>query len=248
MTNFLLDDADPNPLFPARSIGVLGTLPSNKEVIGVYPTLSSTLIPYQQDLRFFRGDSFDIAVQIQDDQDPPSNVSISRAVMRFAAKLGVGNLPSRNDLTIRNEGATIVKKSYLMREIEYTDEANGRALIHIKRADTREHPMGAYFVWDLELTVPTMHLEGQPGTVTVSAGDAVILGNGTDFLAAEIEPGDIIHAQERHILIEDVIDARALRVDFTGWTSEVRIPYNLYRGSTRTVAAGQWLCIGDVVI
>lgn len=241
-----LDNVRGDPVFTSKARGVLGVWSEIKEVIAVFPEFSFTLRPNRQEIKFFRGDAFDIPVQIQDDNDPPNGITISKSVLRFASKLGVGNPPGA-DLSIRNEGATIFKRSYDPSEIEITDGTNGRALIHIKKSDTQEHPLGNSFLWDLEVTKAITHLSGQPGTVSVQESSDIIMGIGTSF-PTTFGLGDIIHVQGYYVMVLQRIDDNALKVDFTGWTDEQNITYNLYTGQTRTVAAGSWTCVGDVVI
>ena len=104
-----LDSVRPDPVFSWGFPGILGVVPSNKEVKAVFPSLSATVIPHSQEIKFRRGDSFDIDVQVQNDQDPPSKVDISRSVVRFGAKQGFGPPGGPN---IGNEGAQILKQSY----------------------------------------------------------------------------------------------------------------------------------------
>lgn len=231
-------------LWGSSIAGILGTVPSNPKVIAVFPALSATIIPFAQEIRFRRGDSFDIDVQVQNDQDPPSRVDISRGVLRFAAKLGYGTTPTG---TIRNEGAQIIKRSYLASQIEFINETRGTARIKIKKSDTVEHPLNQ-LVWDLELTVPVEHLAGQPGTLILQSNMDVIQGVGTDFEAADVSLGDILHVQGKHVMILQRLSSTALKVDFSGWTTESGAEYNLYRGASKTIAGGPWMCLGDVVI
>jgi len=223
--------------------GILGVVPSRVQVRGVFPALSATVIPHSQEIKFFRGDSFDIDVQVQDDYDPPNRVDISRSVMRFAAKLGFGNVPYGS--TIGNSGAQILKKSYLASEIEYVNEVNGQARLKIKKRDTLEHPT-IPLIWDIELTSPVEHLTTL-GTVRTSAGDPVIMGTAeTDFSVVDL--GDIIHVEGKHVLIIEVLSSHAIKTDFDGWAGGSGQDYNLYRGSSKTIAGGPWTCLGDVVI
>lgn len=209
----------------------------------MFPALSSTVITHSQEIRFYRGDSFDIDVQVQDDYDPPNRVDISRSILRFAAKIGFGTIPYGSN--IGNEGAQIVKKSYLSSEVEFVNEVNGQARIKIKKRDTINHPT-VRMMWDIELTKPIEHLE-QFGSVQTFPSDYIIMGsNDTDFSVVDL--GDIIHVEGKHVLILDVLDAHTLRTDFNGWTGGNNQDYNLYRASSKTIAGGPWACLGDVVV
>lgn len=242
-----LGSARPDPVFAWGFPGILGVVPSAVEVKAVFPALSATVIPHAQEIRFRRGDSFSIDVQVQDDQDPPNAVDISRSVVKFGAKQGFGKYQVSNDVIVGNEGLQILKQSYLPAEIEMVDETNGQCRIHIKKADTHDHPL-VPMVWDVEIILPTEHLDGQPGTVIVQDGDPVVQGVGTDFEAAGIGLGDIIHIEGRHVMVVEVTGPMSLTTDFTGWSGGSGLDYNLYRGASRVVASGPWMCLGDVVL
>jgi hypothetical protein len=227
--------------------GILGVVPSALEVSAVFPSLSATVLPHAQEIRFRRGDSFSIDVQVQDDQDPPSQVDISRSVIKFGAKQGFGKFQASNDYLVGNEGLQILKQSYLAAEITMVDETSGQARVHIKKSDTAEHPL-VPMVWDIELILPTEHLSGQPGTVITQNGDPVIQGVGTDFEAAGIGLGDIIHVEGRHVMVTEVTGPTSLLTDFTAWTGGSGLAYNLYLGASRVIASGAWTCLGDVVL
>ena len=241
--NFCYNKAEKR--FGRTLYGILGVMPSPKEIIGVFPELSATIIPHSQEIRFHRGDSFNIDVQIQNDEDPPSSIDIARAVLRFSARQGYGNTPSPST-RVRNEGAIILKYSYDSNEISFVNETNGQARIHIKKADTIEHP-NVPAIWDIELTRPVEHIEGTTGTVKVQYGDPIVAGLGTNF-PESIGLGDILHIQDKHVLILQRIDERTLKVDFSNWTSEQGLSYNLYTGNSKTIAGGPWNCLGDAVI
>lgn len=235
-----------DPVFARGFPGILGVCPSsNLEVKAVFPALSATVLPHAQEIVFRRGDSFDIDIQVQDDQDPPSTVSIAYGILRFAAKQGYYSMTS-TQRTIGNEGAQILKRTYKPTEIEILDSANGKARIHIKKSDTISHPL-VPLVWDIETTLPIKHLSNQPGTVTVQKGDPMVMGIGTDFEVAGIGLGDIIHVEGRYVMVLEVPHPQALKADFVDWTGGSGLTYNLYMGSSRTIASGAWTCLGDVV-
>lgn len=237
-----------DPVFAWAFPGILGVVPSAVEVTAVFPSLSATVIPHAQEIRFRRGDSFSLDVQVQDDQDPPSMVDISRSVLKFGAKQGYGQYNvARPTIIVGNEGLQILKQSYLTAEIEFIDETSGQARIYIKKADTATHPL-VPMKWDIELILPTSHLDGQPGTVITQAGDPVIQGVGTNFEAAGIGLGDIIHVEGRHVMVTEVTGPTSLLTDFTAWTGGSGLTYNLYLGASRVVASGDWTCLGDVVL
>jgi len=238
-------DSAPSVLYGRGLYGILGVVPSPREVIAVFPELSPTVQPHAQEVRFHRGDSFDIDVQVQNDVDPPSSVSIANSVLRFAARIGHGYVPP-NLISVGNEGAQIIKRSYNPSEIEVVDETNGKATIHIKKTDTYDHPL-TKMVWDLEVTRGVEHISGMTGTVKVLQGDAIIMGNALVNFPEDLQMGDIIHVQGRYVLILQRIDNRTLKTDFTGWTSEQGLTYNLYRGQSTTVASGHWTCLGDAI-
>ena len=236
-----------NDVIGFASVGILGVVPSAVEVVGVFPALSATVIPHQQEIKFRRGDSFDIDVQVQDDRDPPRMVDISRSVLRFGAKQGYGTTWD-NELVVNNEGLQVMKTSALASEVEFINETSGRARIKIRKSDTVRHPLGR-MNWDIELTQAVEHIQGTAGTVMVVDGQQIVQGvGGVDFLAAGVGLGDIIHVQGRYLVILEVLSASSMKVDFTGWTTATGLEYNLYRGHSKTIAAGPWVCIGDVII
>lgn len=241
-------DSNPNPVFSWGFPGILGVVPSAQEVKAVFPSLSATVIPHAQEIKFRRGDSFDIDVQIQDDQDPPNNVNISRGIVKFGAKQGFGTHPGSSlSPVVGNEYLQILKQSYLSSELSFVNETNGQCRIHIKKSDTYEHPL-VPLRWDIELIIPIEHLSDQSGTVITQNGDQVIQGIGTNFEAAGIGLGDIIHVEGIHVMVVAVDSPTAMRVDFTGWSGGSGLTYNLYRGASRVVASGPWTCLGDVVL
>lgn len=246
--HWLLDDVPcGDPRVASKVIGILGAWSEPEEVRAVYPELSATLQVHRQEIRFYRGDAFDIPVQVQNDGGCyPSKVSLEQSLMKFAAKLGVGHALGDPLRSIENEGAQVLKTTY-DGGIELTETTNGRALIHIRKADTIEHPLGDGYLWDLEVIKAVEHFEGTVGTVTVQAGSRVIMGLGTNF-PESLGLGDIIHVQGRFVQVVKRDSESVLTTDFTGWTNEGTLDYNLYRGQSRTIAAGPWRCIGDVVV
>ena len=240
---YLLDDVYEDPVIASAFVGILAKYPSDPEVKAVFPTLSSTLIPHSQEVRFYRGDSFDIAVQVQDDHNPPEKLSIARAVMKFAAKLSLGVTPG-SQIILADEASTVIKRSSDTEEITFANEVNGQALIHIQRDDTIDHPFQGGMTWDVQLTLPTSHVEEMTGTISTQDGTKVIMGSGTNF--GLLRAGDILHVEGKHVLITRVIDDRALEVDCTSWEGGSGLDYNAYHGRTRTVASGPWECVGDV--
>jgi len=242
-----LDSIRPDPVYAWGFPGILGVVPSTQEVNAVFPSLSATILPHSQEIKFRRGDSFSIDVQIQDDQDPPNNIDINRSIIKFGAKQGFGKFQVSNDYIVGNEGLQILKQSYLASQVEFTNESNGQCRIHIKKSDTYEHPL-VPMVWDIELIRPTQHIDDQPGTIITQNGDPVIQGVGTDFENAGIELGDIIHAEGRHVMVVAVTGPTSLTTDFINWTGGSGLTYNLYFGASRVIASGPWTCLGDVVL
>jgi hypothetical protein len=228
--------------------GILGVYRSNPKVIGVYPELSATLIPNMQEIRLRRGDSLNIAVQIQDDHDPPDPVSIdAEAVLRWAAKIGYGKT-EREGVVIGNEGALILKRTYSTDEIELTGA--GRAIVHLRRADTLRLPLSPA-VWDLEMTKPTEAIAVPTGgQVQFVAGTHIAIASGLDWTALNLRPGDLFTAHGRTVLITGILSPAHLELDYTGWpsgsipSSEVKLAVS----ETRTVASGPFIVEGDVVI
>lgn len=230
--------------------GILGVYRSNPKVIGVYPALSATLLPNSQEIRLRRGDAINIAVQIQDDHDPPDPVSIDAgAVLRWAAKIGYGKT-EREGVVIGNDGALILKRTYSADEIEVTQGGAGRAIVHLRRVDTMRLPLSPA-VWDLEMSRPTEPIAlPADGQVQFVSGTHIAIATGLDWTTLNLHPGDLFTAHGRTVLITEVLSPAHLELDYTGWpsgsvpSSEVR----LAASETRTVASGPFIVEGDVVI
>lgn len=224
----------------------------------MYPELSSTILPHSQEIRLFRGDDLDLAIQTQNDGDPPDRVPISDSVLRWAAKQGFGNSPTslRNRVIIGNEGALLVKTSYDADEIEVTNDTQGQAILHLRREDTWDLPLGQA-VWDLELVRPYAARVLPEASVQLSDGqDIAFAMGGLDWTQVRVRAGDIFQAQGRTVLVREVLSAAHLRLDFAGWTTAV-IPTGapppcadfvcIYEARVKTVAFGAFVVMGDVV-
>ena len=229
------------------TVGIWGVVPSNMEVTGVFPSISATVIPHRQEIKFRRGDSFDIDIQVQNDSDPPSMVDISMGVLRFGAKQGYGTTFDTSQLVVSNEGLQIYKSSSLPSEIEFINETSGQARIKIKKSDTVQHPLGI-MNWDLELTKAVEHITPVSGSLLVVEGQNIVQGINTDFVADGVDMGDLLHVNGQYLMILSVISATVMTVDFTNWETGQIDEYNLYRAHSKTIASGPWTCIGDVVI
>jgi hypothetical protein len=236
-----------DPLIGFASAGILGVVPSAVEVTGVFPALSATVLPHKQEIKFRRGDSFDIDVQVQDDRDPPSLVDISMSVLRFGAKQGYGMTWDQETLVVGNEGLQVFKTSALPAEIEMVNETSGRARIKIRKSDTYQHPLGV-MNWDLELTKAVEHITPVAGSLLVVNGQRLVQGIGTDFVAAGVGLGDLLHVNGKYLMILSVTSPTVMTVDFTDWVTGPIDDYNLYHGHSKTIASGPWNCVGDVVI
>lgn len=245
---------------PTIDMGVLGVVLSDPEVIAVFPELSSTILPHAQEIRFYRGDDLDIGVQIQNDLDPPDKVAISDSVLRFAAKIGAGGVPTslRNRVVLGNEAALIVKRSYDPEEIEIVSDTNGQVIVHVRREDTWDLPLVAAS-WDLEITKPVSDIALPSGSVLLSAGSDIAMSTtpSLDWTALRIRPGDLFQAQGRTVLVRAVLSAQHLQVDWSDWTAGI-LPTSgspppcsdavcMFRGRTKTVAFGPFVPLGDVV-
>lgn len=237
---------------PTTDSGVLAVVMSDPEVEAVFPELSSTILPHSQEIRFYRGDSVDIAVQLQNDGDPPDPVSLDNAVLRFAAKQGHGGVPTslRNRVVLGNEAALIVKCSYDPLEIEIFQSSAGRAIVHLDRDDTHLLP-SVPAVWDLEVTRPAGEIVIPDGQVLFTPGDDVVLSAtpSLDWTALRLKAGDLFLAQGRVVLVRAVISSQHLRLDWADWTPGLLPSSSMraWRGRTKTTAHGSFVALGDVV-
>lgn len=233
--------------------GILGVFPSDQEIVGVFPALSSTVIPHAQEIRLRRSDSLTIKLQMQDDKDPPDGVVIDGAVLRWAAKQGFG-IGERQGIQLDNEAALIVKRSYDSSEIEVTSGSNGQALIKLRRSDTHLLPLSPA-IWDLEMAKPIESIALPPtGQVQLLASSDIVLALNFQWTDLGVAAGDIFEAQGKRVLILEV-EPTALRVDYSGWTTAV-VPaqaancedqFDLARADIKTVASGPFVVEGDVV-
>ena len=215
----------------------------------MYPELSATVIPIAQELRLHRGDAVDVNVQVQDDKDPPDHVSLAGGVLRWAAKLGFGQT-EREGVVVGNEGALILKRSYDPREIEFTSDSNGQAIVHLRREDTRRLPL-SQAAWDLEFTRPVGGIEIPSGaSVYLVSGSPTAIASGLNWETLQIMPGDLFTAQGKTVLVLTVPSAVHLELDFSGWNTG-SLPNSGFRisaGQTKTLASGPFIVDGDVVL
>lgn len=237
---------------PTVDAGVLGVVLSDPEVTAVFPEMSSTILPHGQEIRFYRGDSVDIAVQLQNDGDPPDPIDTAGSVLRFAAKQGHGGVPTslRNRVALGNEAALVLKTSADPTQVELVNPSKGQAIVHLSPEDTFDLPT-VPALWDLELTRPTARVDLPPGHLMFAGGSDVVLSLTTevDWMQLGIRPGDLLTVQGRTVIVRKVISPIHLVVDFTGWTSGA-MPTSavaIHRGKTKTVAYGPFVVLGDVV-
>lgn len=227
-------------------VGILGTFSSDPEVIGVYPELSSTILPHAQEIHCRRGDDLDIGFQIQNDKDPPDPVTIDDAVVRFAAKQGYGET-ERDGLKVGNEGALIVLRSSDPAQVELT--GNGRGILHLTRESTFDFPL-VPAVWDLEITKPGSVIELPADAELTTLANYDILTARAFVWPTTIRPGDILTLQGRKVLVIKLISPVHLQVDWSDWSGGIQPAgsFSLTRGKTKSVATGPFIIEGDVVL
>lgn len=234
-----------NPHLSHGVPGILGVFRSDPEVTAVFPELSATVIPHAQEIRVHRGDAVDIHVQLQDDLDPPNPFSLSGGILRWAAKIGYGKT-EREGVTVGNEGALIVKRSYDPSGIEFI--SGGKAVIHVSRDDTVGLPFSPA-VWDLEATAVAEPVVVPPTARAqlLAGSDTVIAGPGTNWEQLGAANGYLLTIQGRTVMVLNRLSPAHLVVDFSGWTTAPSEAFTLSRGRTRTVASGPFTVEGDVV-
>lgn len=234
--------------FSTSLTGILGVIPSEPEVVGVFPELSSTIIPHEQEILIRRGDTINIGVQIQNDEDPPEAKSLLTSAMRFAVRQGPG-IP-RSQLTgnqVPNFDALILKRSYDMTEIEYSNATQGQAIIHLRPTDTEELPQ-VPTLWDLELTSRGTIFVTTDLKVNLAKGSTVAQAVGFDWNTLGVKAGDLFEAQGKTVLVVRVLNGIQLGTDFDGWDTATQIPFCAFTGDKKTVASGPFTSIGDIVI
>jgi len=236
---------------PTADVGIVGMVTSDPEVTAVFPTLSSTVLTHSQEIRFFRGDSLDIAVTIQDDSDPADPVRLENCILRWAAKHGHGLVPTslRNRVILGNESALLVKTSDRATEIEIVSEAKGHAVIHLEPTDTFLMPGGVPAIWDLELVKATHDVPIPPGSVAVSAGSNTVMSLSVplNWTTSGLRLGDLLRIQGKLTRIVAIDGPQHLRVSRDDWSTEVTSNVVAWRSKTKTVAYGSFVVLGDVV-
>jgi hypothetical protein len=227
------------------SAGILGVFPQEPEIVGVFPKLSASFMPHGQEIRFHRGDSFDIPILVQDDQDPPDPIMLDGAVLRWAAKQN----PASETIPPSDVNLLIRKASYDESEIEFTNPTNGRAVLKIDRDDTADLPQVSA-CWDLEVTVPTEEIavpvDARATTVTQSPTVSIV---GVNLMALGLRRGDILDvagSTRRRVLVKKVLSPSMVETEFNGWVPETGLEFCLFRASTRTVASGPFKALLDI--
>lgn len=221
--------------------GILGVQPTEPEIVGVYPKLSASYHPHRQEIRFFRGDSFDLPVQIQDDNDPADPVSIDGAVLRWAAKQN----PHSESIPPTDLTVFIRKSTYEESEVELTEAVGGRAVIHIRREDTVDLPIVPAW-WDLEVTSPREEIPLAPGTAVTTTTSPVVTVYGFDLTSVDLRRGDILVVGGRRVLVREVLSPSMVETEYDGWESEGGLSLTAFRATTRTVASGPFRVMTDI--
>lgn len=226
---------------------VLAIVPSDPEVIAVFPELSSTVLPHHQDIRLRRGDTLDIQVQFQNDEEPAEEFNIGGCVLRWAAKQGFGET-EREDLILGNDAALITKRSYDPTEIKIVNSSKGQAVVYLKKIDTADLSASPT-VWDLELTKPNGELTPPAGaTVGLTAGSALVRANGFTWNTLGIQAGDLFKTQNLLVVVTRYISTSTIEVDYRNWTASPFGTFQTWRGNVKTVAGGTFRVTGDVII
>jgi|SRR6056300_567843 len=222
--------------------GILGVIPTDQEIVGVYPTLSATKLPHAQEIRFRRGETLDLPIQIQDDQDPPDKVALLNAVIRFAAKQTFGT--GYHFQLYVGDRALVAKRSYDSSEIEFTSDSNGQAILHVSSEDTEGLP-AAPAVWGLEVIRPTTQIAVPTnGKANFLEGSDMVQSSGFCWTDIGVRAGDLILAQGRTVLVLDVPAPTVLQTDFNGWAYEAQAEICLYHASSKVVASGPFEVLG----
>lgn len=236
-----------HPHYAHGTSNVLATVPSDPQVIAVFPVLSSTVITHQQDIRLRRGDTLDIQVQVQNDEDPPLEFNVGGCVLRWAAKQGFGET-ERRDLILGNDTALILKRSYNPAEIQTVNSGKGQAVIHLKKADTAGLSASPT-VWDLELTKPVGEFAIPEGaTVALLANSKLVRANNFSWNDLGVTAGDLFKAQGLLVIVSRFVSAMVIEVDYQGWASDSYAAFQAWRGNVKTVAGGTFKVSGDVVL
>lgn len=216
--------------------------------------MAGTAIP-TLDLCLVRGDSDDILVTVRQPDpndiinDPPDKITVrlDQAVDGTAARPAVLRFAVKEDPDDANAQAIIFKRSGSVENIEVLDQTvsltEGQAVIHIDKEDT-EDDCADTTKWDLEVSQQD-YLRGgaQTGTIQLQADTGAVIGTGTTF--TKVKRGDMLQTtaggnQATPAIVILVTSDTEMTVEFTDWTPETGIAFEIRRGRHFTAARGDF--------
>jgi hypothetical protein len=202
-----------------------------------------------------RGDSLNLLVAVKDfSTDPEVAVDLSEATDGTAARPAVVrfSVKERPDDDLNSE-AIVYRTSYTPSGIEVLDQsiaANlGKFLVKVDKEDTEEDgDPELQYRWDIEVSLQG-ELRTDAGTVTLVAGSKIVTGVGTAFLST-VRKGDIfqpLDVNDIPAIVTKVVSDTVLWVEFTGWSDESGLDYEIRRGEHITVRRGPFTILSGVV-
>lgn len=178
-----------------------------------------TLNAHTQELKFRRGESFDIAITLT------SQRAMDR--IRFTVRLGSGATTSGDE-----------DLDYLIRKTSYTgDVVVGRGAIQVKvgREDTISHPYGSGYAWKADVTSGLELLGSHRGRI--AEGSSVIYGL---ELSQAAKVGQVVDVDGQRGVITNV--EGAIVVTDRAW-SKFRGGVELWSAEAAVIAGGPWTCL-----
>lgn len=174
----------------------------------------------EQEIRFRRGESFDVAITLASQRD--------KSRVRFTVRLGEGATTSGDE-----------SEDYLIRKFSYEgamDSRRGVITVHLGRADTMAHPYGPGYRWRADVTSAVQEV-GRHRARRIE-GSNILFGAS---LAAAAQAGDVVGFGEQRGVIT-AIGADYVVTDRADW-GKGSAEASVWRGETTVIAAGPWKCL-----
>jgi hypothetical protein len=206
-------------------------------------------------LSLIRGDSDDFLVTVTDDATPtPNPIDLSKAVDGTANRRAVVRFAVKTDPDAQtNAEATVFKASHYDDQLPFLAQSGatmGQCRVLVDKGDTEAADPSATYRWDIEVSrQDSLRTGASVGTFAVTAGSKTITGTGTAFTKAKV--GDIFQPlgvlNTRPVIVDAVVSATQLTVDYDGWTTESGVAFEVRRGKHKTAARGPFVVESGVV-
>jgi len=185
---------------------------------------TGTLNVHSQEVRFRRGEAFDLTVTMT------GNTDSVRAV--FSVRLGSGATTSGDQ-----------EEDYLIKKTSYDGGSDlvsrGKAVVSITRGDTINHPYGEGYRWQLEMSSARNRVSAMaPAKVLPVAGSNLVFGR---ELAALAKVGQLITIGDKTGAIISVLNG-VVATDRNDW-GKLQGTASLQDAEVSVVASGPWVCV-----